>query len=536
MARSTRAAARADGSDAVAVTVRMYKGILGDCFLLRFTRGERTSRVLIDCGIIQGVAGAKGRMQEIAADIVAQCGGDVAEGRAGHLDLLVVTHEHWDHISGFGQAAEIFIGEDGGQPLLEIGRLWMAWTEDPEDDLAAELRGRFDRRKKAVAMMGLAAAGAVNAFAAAPAEAATGLEAFVGPLDEAGALGFGSKLTGRAIMAKLQEVASATDYLRPGQVVETPGEVAIRTFVLGPPRSKDRLFKDSPSAGDRKETYLDEPDVCEGPILALAEKGNEADLSAFSPFAPRHRRLTRREVERCNAARGDRASEAPDVFGWLQRHYFDPRPGCRYEANRPKDHDCRKDLFCSLDQGQRRIDNDWMQAAGALALKLDSDTNNTSLVLAFELPGGEVLLFAADAQVGNWLSWHDQTYAAAGGEVTAEALLGRTILYKVGHHGSHNATLDEKGLRMMRDPRLTAMIPVVEAVAKKQPGHGWKMPFPDLKSELLVRTSGRILRGDCAAGRDLDHGEDRDLKPGREFLDRVADPDHQLWVEYRVSG
>jgi hypothetical protein len=47
--------------------------------------------------------------------------------------------------------------------------------------------------------------------------------------------------------------------------------------------------------------------------------------------------------------------------------------------------------------------------AGRLALQLDSDTNNTSLVLAFELgKSGRVLLFPGDAQVGNWLSWHKE--------------------------------------------------------------------------------------------------------------------------------
>jgi hypothetical protein len=33
----------------------------------------------------------------------------------------------------------------------------------------------------------------------------------------------------------------------------------------------------------------------------------------------------------------------------------------------------------------RRIDSDWLSAAEDLALNLDSDTNNTSLSLAFEL-------------------------------------------------------------------------------------------------------------------------------------------------------
>ena len=59
-------------------------------------------------------------------------------------------------------------------------------------------------------------------------------------------------------------------------------------------------------------------------------------------------------------------------------------------------------------QSWRRIDEDWLGSAAQFALNLDSATNNTSLVLAVGLsPGGEVLLFPADAQVGNWLSWQD---------------------------------------------------------------------------------------------------------------------------------
>ena len=102
-----------------------------------------------------------------------------------------------------------------------------------------------------------------------------------------------------------------------------------------------------------------------------------------------------------------------------------------------------------FDQSQqwRRIDGDWLGAAETVALNLVGDTNNTSLVLAIEWgkrESGQVLLFAADAQVGNWLSWRDQKYD--GKKVTADDLMRRVVLYKVGHHGSHNATV-------RRDPR-----------------------------------------------------------------------------------
>ena len=88
------------------------------------------------------------------------------------------------------------------------------------------------------------------------------------------------------------------------------------------------------------------------------------------------------------------------------------------------------------------IDRDWLRAAEQLALKLDSDTNNTSLVLAFVIGEGEdrrVMLFPGDAQVGNWESWQQYIWPKGSkrGEpasVDITELLAATVLYKVGHH------------------------------------------------------------------------------------------------------
>lgn len=151
------------------------------------------------------------------------------------------------------------------------------------------------------------------------------------------------------------------------------------------------------------------------------------------------------------------------------------------------------------DIGWRRIDVDWLNMAGELALALDSDTNNTSLVLAIELVDtGKVMLFPADAQVGNWQSWHSHQWelVLANGQtkmVTARDLLARTVLYKVGHHGSHNATLRDQGLEMMNSQELVAMIPVDEQFAAKK---AWKMPFQPLLSRLVQKTRGRVIRAD----------------------------------------
>jgi hypothetical protein len=65
---------------------------------------------------------------------------------------------------------------------------------------------------------------------------------------------------------------------------------------------------------------------------------------------------------------------------------------------------------------------------------LDSFLNNTSVILLFEV-NGKTLLFPGDAQLENW-SWALQ-------QKGIKDLLKDVDLYKVGHHGSRNATPKE---------------------------------------------------------------------------------------------
>jgi len=151
----------------------------------------------------------------------------------------------------------------------------------------------------------------------------------------------------------------------------------------------------------------------------------------------------------------------------------------------------------------RRIDDDWLGNAEDLALQLDNCINNTSLVLAIEfVKSQKVMLFAGDAQVGNWLSWHDLPgwKLPDGRMVTVPALLERTVLYKVGHHGSHNATAAALanaapwGLELMCDPDLVAMLPVDSEFANCV--RHWPMPWPNMMEHLRPRTNQRIMRLD----------------------------------------
>jgi hypothetical protein len=69
---------------------------------------------------------------------------------------------------------------------------------------------------------------------------------------------------------------------------------------------------------------------------------------------------------------------------------------------------------------------------------LDDELNNTSLILLFEVgegPDRKLLLFPGDAQIENWEYVFEGPRAAEWG-----ALLSEVDVYKVGHHGSLNAT------------------------------------------------------------------------------------------------
>src|SRR6185312_11000656 len=92
--------------------------------------------------------------------------------------------------------------------------------------------------------------------------------------------------------------------------------------------------------------------------------------------------------------------------------------------------------------------------------------------------------------------------------VTVKDLLGRTVLYKAGHHCSHNATLNGKltdtyaNLSWMAHGdygrEFTAMITAVRKWAETQ--KGWDHPFKAIKDELLKKASGRVFQTDT----DLD--------------------------------
>lgn len=451
--------------------VRMYRQGLGDCFLLTFPGEQRRVHVLVDCGVLVGTGDAAAKMRRVAENVRTETG--------GALDVLVVTHEHWDHASGFVQAPEVF-------DRLQVKEVWLAWTENPRDELAGELASG-----RARALAGLAAAsqrlagmqGAGAARTARRIERVLGF--FGGPLEAA-------KRTISAAMewAKARPGAAVRFLVPGGEPVPIPGTDRARAYVLGPPRDRALIRKSDPSQRASEVYQLSGEGGPELGFLAATGVGGPGD--AGRPF--------------------DEWFQVPEQAA-RSRPFFLDHYG--FEGD-----------------DWRRVESEWLGSAGPLALKLDSDTNNTSLALAFELlPSRRVLLFPGDAQVGNWLSWEAVRWRVrgAGGEphtVTAGELLARTVLYKVGHHGSHNATLREKGLELMTSEELTAMLPVERAMAEKQE---WNMPFPSLYRRLQERTRGRIL--------DRDQGIERRLLEPMEWTALASRADVEPdWIDYRIEA
>ena len=96
------------------VKVRMYRQGLGDCFLISLPRdGGVPFFILIDCGVILGTADPVKKMTAVVDDIAA--------ATAGHIDLLVATHEHWDHLSGFSRPG-VVQETQSGQSVARLDR------------------------------------------------------------------------------------------------------------------------------------------------------------------------------------------------------------------------------------------------------------------------------------------------------------------------------------------------------------------------------------------------------------------------------
>jgi hypothetical protein len=474
----------------------MYRQGLGDCFLVTFDVGRNEKHMLIDCGTLGATTtGVK------LADVVK----DITKVTKGKLALLIATHEHLDHVAAFHQLKEAFEG-------IEVAHVWLAWTEDSADPLARKIAKAKDDLGAALAH----AAEALISADATPASAALGnaVGSILGFFDDQPlAAGKFSPTVDDAMDFVRTRKGARVRYCRPGDgPFEEDWAPGFRFYVLGPPRDEQALY----NLGENGSSALYS--------LAVGLKTGSLLFASGKP-------ATAYVHETDLADKSEFAAALP----------FDTR--FRREASNPATKEMFAGTYLADGAEWRRVDEDWLQVASDLALQLDSATNNTSLALAIErVSDGKVLLFPADAQQGNWLSWHDpaMVWVVKDGTqtttLTATDLLARTVFYKVGHHSSHNATAKAKGLELMKlADELVAFIPVDRAVAlKRNPKNSWKMPALALYRRLLEKCGGRVLRSDIGWAADASQAKDK--KTEQEFVGMATPAEWRTWEKAQAAA
>jgi beta-lactamase superfamily II metal-dependent hydrolase len=458
----------------------MYRVGLGDCFLVTIpVKDCRPFQLLVDCGVFWGTEGAAMRMTEVAAHISQEC--------CQQLDVVVVTHEHWDHVSGFVQARQVFA-------KIRIGEVWLPWTEDSADAAVARLQ-----KQREVLLDGLIVAGNY-------------LDGQQGRLHaRAGTNGnTGQPLGGISDLLRLfgpnagRDARSAVEFL-----AGHPSRPQVRFLGAGdPPR---RL----PRADPAQVYVLGPPHLAEQPAADAQGRDNTYGVSAAQLFFAAIGGLAdgagiQADLDHTFERRYRRSREQAEVLDFFCRHYLRQR------------------------DAWRQIDGEWLETAEPFALALDTKTNDNSLALAIELePGGRVLLFPGDAQDSGWRGWSDRRWpvpAAPGSDVTLVDLLGRTVFYKVSHHGSLTGTPDRAGLALLTSPELAAMVPVCHATAQRI---GWELPSAYVLTRLRQRARGRVLRSDTGLPERPDNA---DPTIWDSFTKQVYVDDAGLYVDYTIRA
>jgi hypothetical protein len=517
------------------VTVRMYRQGHGDCFLLAFP-GEAGDPVfmLIDCGLKAGSEVHKGSRKILLPEII----DDIDAATGGRLDVVAITHEHEDHVNGFLAA----FGTGAKKQMLferfKIGQVWLAWTEDPDDDFANDLRNRFNDTLLGLheAEQRLLASTASEdssdeRYAQARIEELRGFELFGAGGSKGTRAKSGTKITGERFKVGMQQIKRQARnkvlFLDPfARTYTLPRVPGVRVYALGPPRDEDLL-------------------------LSLDPEGPEEFSRALGLGAPG--RFTLSAV--LAASKDPGAREALRRLGGssmpFNERYLERMAQQRHAVTRPID------AYNDPADKWRRIENDWLLGVEQIALRLNSEVNNTSLVLAIELPHSKkVLLFVGDAQRGSWVSWTDGSWPNPedpGQPITARDLLARTVLYKVGHHGSHNATLngsesdDYPNLAWMARGDLAsefvAMIPSNKDWAYHKTGP-WEHPLQSIEAALRAKARGRVFmtcpaRTESKSGGRAKVGDHRVKKPRSvpkaewdAFKSRVVET--ELYLQYTV--
>jgi hypothetical protein len=415
----------------------MHRVGFGDCFLVSFGYSEplEDNRSERHVLIDFGTTSLPKGLNDLAG--VAE---EIRTRTGGEIDVVVLSHRHRDHLSAFGTANIASLLEATAPPKLVV----RPWTEDPN---AAETFTGGPERPGADSLAFVRSLADAHDFADAVAGriATTGGRSLSGELHQ---LAF-AQLSNTDAIAQLDSWASDKgEYLHYGMSTGIESLIpGVRVHVLGPPTIEQHAEVTSQRETDPEEFWM----LYKQMVGALPE-----DVLHTLAVAGR-----------------DDPSKTPSVNGETTLRDLGPTTWLT-----------------------NRLDRQQLGSFLRIVRVMDDVLNNTSLILLFEVErpeGVRRMLFGGDAQIENW------EYALKVADVEENlGLLREVDLYKVGHHGSRNAT--PRTLFNLWTEETTIDHSLVAMMSTKAGVHGrhpeTAVPRETLVTELKDRTRGAFLDSD----------------------------------------
>ena len=360
------------------IELRSYQVGFGDCFLLSFIYGKDDKRhVLIDFGTTGLPNHGKPSKPAKPSEHMPKVAEQLRKDCGGRLTAVVVTHRHADHISGFGTDNKT--GKSGEIiRLLKPRIIIQPWTEDPKAAKdATHATSDSERSPKGF----VASLAAMHAIADA-----------VLALTDRPPSWMSASLTKELRFLGMENIANLSAVQNLIEIGKTPGTKAIY--------------------------------ACHGSNAGLGTLLPGVKVQLLGPPSLDQSEKIRKQRSRDADQFWHLLSGPPSLRGQnpLAWGLKDKQVG--HTSTPPEARWFRERL--ERMRGEQLLE---------IVRALDAQMNNTSLILLFEA-GGKKLLFSGDAQIENW------SYALedASSHTSTRKLLADVDLYKVGHHGSLNAT------------------------------------------------------------------------------------------------